>query len=367
MEAVLNRAAWLSLLDHAVDVTDPKSPYAPAKQVYLETSRTHLTVRATDLCRGYEGRRLLTAGKPGAVCIDAKLLRDTLKSFSDGEIVVTSDGKTATITHLSTRRKSKIGVRPAEDYPSWPEVGGDPLALPLASLHELVRLTHYAQSVDSARPHLAATFFRWEGETLRATCTNGHQLSTAWVKAPEANVEALIPSVAAALLKNLPETGEVKIRFTKTHAAWAIESDRGSDHWHTKTVDAAFPSWLQVVPTSHDGTATVHRATLLDAIGAVATVTKARTNGVKFSFASGEVQLRSEDPEVGEMEDTLACETTGTVPGAFGINAAYVQNILKELTGEKVEIQLQGELDPVVITDPALGGRMAAVIMPMRL
>ena len=86
MEAVLPRAAWRSLLEHATAVTDPKSPYQPAKQVYLETTHTHLTVRATDLCRGYEGRRLLTAGKPGAICIDAKLLHETLKSFADGEI-----------------------------------------------------------------------------------------------------------------------------------------------------------------------------------------------------------------------------------------------------------------------------------------
>ena len=367
MEAVLPRAAWRSLLEHATAVTDPKSPYQPAKQVYLETTHTHLTVRATDLCRGYEGRRLLTAGKPGAICIDAKLLHETLKSFADGEIVVSSDGKSVTITHLTAKRKSRLGAYPAEDYPSWPEVGGDATALPLASLHELVRLTHYAQSADLARPHMAATYFQWSGDTLRVVATNGHQLSTAWVKAPAAEVEALVPAVAIALLRDLPTTGDVLIRFTKTHAAWTIESDKGADRWHTKTVDATFLSWQQVVPQSHDGAVACNRATLLDAISAVGMVTKNRAGGVKCSPIGADFQIRSEDPEVGEMEDTIACEPSGSLPAGFGINSTYIVNVLKELTGEKVEIRLTGELDPIVIRDPALGDRMAAVIMPMRL
>lgn len=367
MEAVLPRAAWLSLLDRSADVTDSKSPYAPAKQVHLETTRTHLTVRATDLCRGYEGQRPLTAGKPGSICIDAKLLRETVKSFPEGEVVLTTDNRAATITHLTAKRKSKIGVHPAEDYPSWPEIGGEAVALPLASLHELVRLTHYAQSTDAARPHMAATCFIWSGEALRVVTTNGHQLSTAWVKAPAAEVETLVPAVAVALLRDLPPAGDVLLRFTKTHAAWTIESDKGADRWHTKTVDAGFPSWQQVVPQSHDGAVVCSRATLLDAISAVGMVTKNRAGGVKCSPIGDELQIRSEDPEVGEMEDTIACESSGKVPAGFGINSTYIVNVLKELTGEKVEIRLTGELDPIVIRDPALGERMAAVIMPMRL
>lgn len=366
MEAVLPRASWLSLLEHVADVTDTKSPYAPARQVYLEASRTHLTARGTDLCRGYEGQRLLTAGKPGSACLDAKLLRDTLKAYPDGEIVVTITGSTASVTHLTAKRKSKIPAAPGEDYPAWPVIDGDLIAIPLPMLHELIRFTHYAQSSDSARPHMAATLFAWHGETLRAIATNGHQLSVVSATAPKAHADTLVPSVAVALLKALPESGEVTLALTKTHAVWEIASDRGRDHWRTKTIDAPFPSWEQVVPSSHSGTVTVARATLLEALTAVSAMTKDRTNAVKVCPGRGELHLHSADPEVGEMEDTIDASVEGSVPEAFGINAGYCRAVLGGMVGEKVEIRLTGKLDPVVFVDPAMGDRGAAVIMPMK-
>ena len=367
MEAVLPRASWLSLLEHVADVTDPKSPYAPARQVYLEASRTHLTARGTDLCRSYEGQRALTAGKPGSACLDARLFRDTLKAFPEGEVVVSVAGSVATVTHLTAKRRSKIPAGPGEDYPAWPEIEGAPVAIQAAVLHELIRFTHYAQSNDSARPHMAATMFAWHGEELRAVATNGHQLSTALAKAPNGLADTLVPSVAVALLKSLPESGEVKIALTSKHATWEITSDRGRDHWRTKTIDAQFPSWKQVLPESYDGKVTVQRATLLEALTAVSAMTKDRTNSVKLSPGRGELHLHSAHPEVGEMEDTIAADVEGHVPAAFGINAAYCRAVLGGMVGEKVEIRLTGELDPVVFVDPTIGDRGAAVIMPMML
>lgn len=366
MEAVLPRASWLSLLEHVADVTDPKSPYAPARQVYLETSRTHLTARGTDLCRGYEGQRALTAGKPGSACLDARLFRDTLKAFPEGEVVVSVAGSVATVTHLTAKRKSRIPAGVGEDYPAWPEIEGTPVAIPLPVLHELIRFTHYAQSNDSARPHMAATMFAWHGEELRAVATNGHQLSTALAKAPDGLADTLVPSVAVALLKSLPESGEVKLALASKHATWEITSDRGRDHWRTKTIDAQFPSWKQVLPESYDGKVTVQRATLLEALTAVSAMTKDRTNAVKVCPGRGELHLHSADPEVGEMEDTIDASVEGSVPEAFGINAGYCRAVLGGMVGEKVEIRLTGELDPVVFVDPTMGDRGAAVIMPMR-
>jgi DNA polymerase-3 subunit beta len=110
----------------------------------------------------------------------------------------------------------------------------------------------------------------------------------------------------------------------------------------------------------------VDRLALLASLRAVSTMTANRTNGVKFETTSESLSLRSEDPETGEMDDSIPCECRGTLP-IWGLNAAYLIDVLNAYVGPKVELWLTGELDPLAVCDSSLGDRAVAVIMPMRL
>jgi DNA polymerase-3 subunit beta len=364
MEAAAPRATWLSALGHASKIADPKSAYPACHRVQLTVEGGRLRARATDLMRFYEGTRPLTASRPGGCCVDAHLLEKVLKAMPDeGEVILRDERQTLSVAHSTSRRKcSRIGTVPAEDHPSHPEATGEPRVLALATLHHILRLTGFAQSSDNARPHLNGLCLDWSGTTLQVVATDGHRLALAHVEAPSANATTIIPRPAVELLQKLPDEGEVTLAISRDHARWSV----GDDQWMTKTVDADFPSWRQVVPSAHDGVVRCNRAALLASLRSVSTMTSDRSNGVRLEPGDEGLTIRSSDPETGEMEDSIPFECEGKLPAAWGVNAAYLIDVLNACTGDSIELQLTGELDPMRVHDPSLGDAAVDVIMPMR-
>lgn len=365
MEAAAPRATWLSLLGHATKIADPKSALPACHNVQLIVEGGRLRVRATDLMLFYEGSRPLTASRPGGCCVSAHLFEKVIKAMPEtGEVIVREERQTLSIAHSASKRKcSKVGTTTADVHPSHPEVRGEPRTIPLATLHALIRLTGFAQSSDTARPHLNSLCLEWSGTTLRAVATDGHRLALATAEVPSANAATLVPRRAVDLLTKLPETGDVTFSLSRELVRWSL----GDDQWTTKTVDAQFPSWQQVVPSAHNGSMRVNRAALLAGLRSVSAVVVDRTNGVKLEPALEGLILRSCDPETGEMEDVIPFERAGDLPAAWGVNAAYLIDVLDACTGDTIELQLSGELDPMRVHDPSLGERAMDVIMPMRI
>jgi DNA polymerase-3 subunit beta len=132
-----------------------------------------------------------------------------------------------------------------------------------------------------------------------------------------------------------------------------------------KLVDATFPPYSQVIPTSSDRKARVARPELLDALRAVSVVASDRTSGVKLQFTKNKLVISSENPDLGAGQDEMAVELQGS-DLTVGFNSKYLIDVLSALPSEEVSIELSGELDPGVIRMPEVDD-FVGVIMPMRI
>jgi DNA polymerase-3 subunit beta len=378
MDVTLTRKVLLDLLAKAVPIV-PAKPGMPILSNVLfaaDFGTQTLTVKSTDLVVSFTGSRPATVRKPGSVCVPAVLTRAIVSKLPEGDVTITDERGRVALRSKGARRADSLVSIPGEDWPSTPEITGEAYTIPAESLADVRRLTRDSQSTDDTRPHLAATLFTLQGETLRAVATEGHRLAMASrdvpgmkarnLQRPGSPLSLLVPSVSLARL-TLPETGEVRLAAARNEGPLSITDVATGDTWSMKLVDAAFPSYEQVIPASHVTSITCDRAALLESLSAVATVALDRTSGVRFAVRDGVLTLSASNPDAGDMSDTVDVTVEGPQPPAWGMNSRYVEQTLRALQGERVVLLTSGELDPITVRCPTEGDAFTGVIMPMRI
>jgi DNA polymerase-3 subunit beta len=312
------------------------------------------------------------------VALHARPVFEAVKSLPDGDVTVTVEKNFTTRIKAGKRRFDLAGM-PGEDFPTMPDPGQTTLSpVPVDDLADLISLTSFSMSTDDTRPHLAAALFEMQGEILRMVTTDGHRLSKAErnVLGVRGATKLLIPAKSIHEVKRLldevrAEKADRKEQGPATLSVGAASSQgpvffvRDGVMLASKLVDAAFPSYEQVIPTGTDRGARVNRLAFLDALRAVSLVAADRTSGVKLAMSGTRVVVTSENPDVGAGMDELDAELTGP-DVTIGFNSRYMIDVLSALTSDYVALDLSGELDPGVIR-PVGRDEFIGVIMPMRI
>jgi DNA polymerase-3 subunit beta len=380
MDLTAPRRDLLSAIETALPASDHGSamPILHSLQVTC-TANGNVTIIGSDLLVACTARTQAKVKKAGSACIPGKLLRDVVNRMKEGDVTLSLKGSSLSIKGAGTRAATSIPTMPGEDYPSVPTPEGEAITIPAATLAALLKITKATASSDDTRPHLAAVMLQLSGgdqSKITAVSTDGHRMSIVSrpLKAPAAG-PWLIPLPSLVRIK-LPEEGDLTL--SAKHKQGPLTFRWGSEHaritWTTKLVDAAFPSFDQVIPHRWDMAVSCSREELLESFRAVSLVASDRTSGVKMTVKTVDgretILLHSSNPERGEMDDDLPCEigkgNDGNKSEIFiGLNADYVTQALSTLPGERVTLCMTAELDPLRLECADEPGYVG-VIMPMR-
>lgn len=376
MEFVVNKREFVKGLSRVQSVADKKSAMPILSNVLLTADASGVVrLAATDLLLAMEGTMRAEVKRGGSVALPARHIFDTVKALPDGDVTVVVE-KNFSAKLKSGKRSFTLSGQPGDDFPSLPDVGKIPLTqIPVDDLAELIALTSFSMSPDDTRPHLSAALVEMHRETLRMVTTDGHRLSKAerTVEGMAGQSKLLIPSKGIHELKRLvDEVRSEKNSGTVQSIGMGAVSSQGPVFFQregmtlsSKLVDAAFPSYEQVIPSGTDRGARLNRLAFLDALRAVSLVAADRTSGVKLAMSGSRAILSSENPDVGAGQDELDAELSGP-DVTIGFNSKYLIDVLNALVTDDVALDLSGELDPGVVR-PVGRNDFIGVIMPMRI
>jgi DNA polymerase-3 subunit beta len=132
-----------------------------------------------------------------------------------------------------------------------------------------------------------------------------------------------------------------------------------------KLGDGQFPPYDQVIPKDNERTILVGRDALLEALRRVSIMASDKTYGIRLALDKGRLSIEADNPDLGNAREKIEVDYKGT-PMAVGFNARYFIELLSEMSGPEVKLELAGELDPAVVR-PGDGSDYLGVVMPMRL
>jgi len=133
----------------------------------------------------------------------------------------------------------------------------------------------------------------------------------------------------------------------------------------SKLVDAQFPPYQQVIPVEGEKSIMVNRITLLESMKRASIISSDKRGGIQLELNQGVMRIMSDNPDLGESQEDIEVDYDGK-PLRIGFNSKYFVDLLGEMQGEQVKIELNGELDPGLIKEQS-SWNYIGVIMPVRL
>ena len=215
----------------------------------------------------------------------------------------------------------------------------------------------HAASREESRYNINGIYFDKD-----IVATDGHRLSLTRDTNPLKNT--LVPSEFVNTILRLRRNGNQSYSLSRSDSTIFICSE--DLMIHSRLIDGEFPDYEQVIPQTHERTATMDRRKLHHAIKRI-TLMSDKSNQIRFEFNGDRVLLTSANPDAGEAREELECHYESNspeeIPFAIGFAGKYVLDVLEVLGNDQVTFLMNAPDQPLRIEEKD----STHIIMPVRL
>ena len=373
MEFLIKRDQLLAGIGRAQSIVERRHTMPILANVLLEAQGKEVTIKTTDLEVGLAGTYPAQVKKGGRITAPARKLYEIIRELAHEDVFLKTKENNWIELKCGSALFNVVGLDAAEypALPSFDEVGFCPF--PCKRLKDMLDMTVFAASTDETRYNLNGIYWELKSrngdKVLRLVATDGHRLSQIdWDGAVQLNLPAgvILPKKGVSELRRLLEDAEseenVELSFQKNHGLFRRESQ----FLVVRLIEGDFPDYEQVIPKGAAKKATIIREAFLAALRRVSLLSAEKGKGVKFTFASGNLEVSARNPDLGEAQERLEVEFAGEEEFSIAFNAKYIMDVLAAIKAEKVVFEFNDELSPGVIR-PVSEEKYLSLIMPMRM
>ncbi|MXZ72276.1 MAG: DNA polymerase III subunit beta [Acidobacteria bacterium] len=382
MELSVRKSHLLHELQLCQGIVERKNTIPILSNVLLETDGDDsVELLATDLDVTLRTRCEASIGRAGSVTVPAKKLFEIVRNLPETEILIREEAK-GTVSVQAENFHSKLQTLPREDFPTLPDVAEDG-AVPVdrAALRGMVSKTSFAITGEDTRFYLNGALFVVKNEAMSLIATDGHRLALAAVsrdaEAPAVGeLSAILPKKTLNEVNRLLVDGDGDLQYSigESHLFFQVDGRL----LISRNIDATFPTYERVIPTSNDKTVEIDRDRLTSAIRRVALLSNERSHAMKFQItakaradaADGapdgpSAEVSAESPEHGRANEIIPIDYDGP-DLLICFNAQYVLDFLGVVETEAVTLELKDETSQAVMHPTGEESNYTYVIMPMR-
>ncbi len=277
----------------------------------------------------------------GSVAIPAKILMDTLKTFSDIPVTLDIDPDKFGVALTAGEGKYKLAGQDGNEYPQLPEITeAAAISIEPDVLYQAITKTIFAASNDDLRPVMAGVFCQLSEEGTTFVATDAHKL----VRYHRNDVTAaetasfILPKKALNQLRHILVQDEipVDVEYDKTNARFTFRNITMT----CRLIEGRYPNYSAVIPASNPNKMTVDRLPFLNAIKRVSLFSNQTTYQVRFKIAGTELLLMAEDLDyANEAKERLVCHYDGN-DLEIGFNSKFMVEMLNNLGTDQVLLEM---------------------------
>jgi DNA polymerase-3 subunit beta len=277
----------------------------------------------------------------GAVTIPAKILLDTLKTFSDIPVAFTINKETLGVEISAGDGKYKMSGHSSDEFPQAPILEKvTSLKIKSDVLVSAFNRTIFAAGNDELRPVMSGVFCELTPDNLTFVATDAHKLVRYRRNDIKSEVSSsfILPKKPLNQLKNILPTddAEVEVGYNPTNAIFTFKNVK----LICRLIDGKYPNYEAVIPLENPNKLVIERASLLNSIKRVAIFANQSTHQVRFKLSGKEMILSSEDIDFSnEAKERLTCNYDGE-DMEIGFNSRFIQDMLNNLDTENIRIEM---------------------------
>ncbi len=370
MKFIVSSSSLLKQLQQISGVINSNTVLPILEDFLFILGKNELTAIATDLETVVKVSIDVESRETGKICIPARILLDSLKNIADQPLTFDINMDSFAVDITSDNGKYKITGENPENFPKEPSADQTTsFTLPSSALVTGVSKTLFAASTDDLRPAMTGIYFELDTTGIVFVSTDSHRLvkysrKDASCPRPESFI---VPRKPLNLLKaTLPmDDSQVKVSYSTNY----FFVEHGRTHLICRLIDARFPDYKVVMPTSNPYRLTVDRADFQGALRRVGVFANKSTNQVAISIAGSEMQLSAQDVDFSfEGKERMKCQYTGE-DMVIAFNARFLLELLGAADGELVEMDLSMPTKAALVrpVEKSEAEDLTMLIMPLML
>jgi DNA polymerase-3 subunit beta len=299
-----------------------------------------LTVSASDLETTISSKLKVESNEKGSVCIPARLVLETLKTFPEQPLTFTIEDNN-TIEISSDHGKYALAYASGEEFPSAIELK-DPSTTVLVGdvLASAISKTIFAAGNDDLRPVMSGVFFQFANDSLTFVATDAHKLvkyTRNDLSASQA-AEFIMPNKPLNLLKSILAGSEenVTIEYNESNAKFIFESTE----MVCRLIDGKYPNYEAVIPKENPNKLSIERNQFLNSVRRVSIFSNKTTHQIRLKIAGAELNVSAEDIDYSnKAEERLTCDYQGD-DLQIGFNSRFLTEMLNNLSSDEVSLEM---------------------------
>lgn len=365
MRFICEKDCLLSMLVTASRAVTNKSSMPLLECLLLHVDGSTLAVTGYDTSMGIRTTSQVTVEEPGQILLNARLLVDIVRKLPNDTVYLQSDPNFLT-TIKCGRSIFNLTALNANDYPSLAEVSTNVcLTMQQSVLKSMIAQTIFSVSDNEAKPIHTGCLFEVGENGLDVVAVDGYRLSVRHENIGQemGKLKFVVPGsslreIERILAENDTEVaifpGEKNIRF-----------QIGNTVLITRLIDGEFLNYHTAIPKMFQHSIEVNRQDLISSIERVSLIASEKLkNPVRLRFEHSIIQL-SCITALGHSYDE--CAISGDVADLeIGFNNRYLLDALRAAQDDEIRLQLNGPLNPIVIT-PLQGDMYTYLVLPVRL
>jgi DNA polymerase III subunit beta len=341
MKFIVSSSQLLKQLQSISGVLNSSNTLPILDNFLFEISENVLTVSASDLETTMKTKVAdSNADTDGKIAIPAKLLIDTLKTFSDQPLTFLVDENNFGIEIGSENGKYKLAGHNGEEFPKTPKMtSASSTIIKSQLLSDAINNTIFATGNDDLRPIMSGVFCELSQDGCIFVATDAHKLVK--YKRSDANAEEttsfILPKKPLTLLKNnITKDTDVKIEYNSTNAYFVFDDIE----LICRLIDGKYPNYEAVIPKDNPNVMTIDRLSFYNSLRRVAIFANKSTHQVRLKIAGTELSISSEDIDFSnEAHERLSCQYAGE-DIEIGFNSKFLLEMINNLDSEQVNLEL---------------------------
>lgn len=330
--------------------------------VLLRTSNNRLLLAATNLDIAISETIGAKITKEGSVTVPARLMQDFVGSLPSGSLdLEVVDNK---LVLKADRFDSTINGVSAEEFPVMPTIeGGTVMEFISSEMKQILGQVLFTASSDESRPVLTGVYFSGASGRTFIAATDSYRLAEKTILKDSADMSLIIPAPSLAeLVRSLKDDNEiVSITYDAQQARFSV----AGVEIVTRLVDGKYPDYKKLLPQKFETTARLKRKSLAEITKVSSLFAREAAGSITLTIdeAKKEVSIRSIASQIGENTATAEAEVSGDA--TITLNSRYILDALQVFNGDEIQINVNGKLDPCVLTDPG-DDTYLHVVMPVK-
>ncbi|MCS7232935.1 MAG: DNA polymerase III subunit beta [Synergistetes bacterium] len=348
MKVTVERDEFLRGLQLVARAINPKSSITILSGSLIEADENKISLKGTDLKIGVQTDiRPMRVDEVGKAIIPLKNFYDIVRRLPEKPLELETKDN---ILYLKSHGiEYSFSTYSLEDYPEFPKLEQANLVFRTECdlFSKMIRETIFAGSPhDEIPPYLAGTLFDVREGELRLVSTDAKRLALS--KMPVNTYKTgkyLVPITTLEELRRIMTLGKIEMYESKGEVVFKWED---AVLW-TRLIDAEFPPYEKVIPTSWITKIVVPAEEIESAMERMSYLVKERGNIIKIEIEKGEMLISGDVPELGSGKERIPVEFDGE-PLKIAFNVRFFLDMMRHVDADYFSMAFRGPLEQALIT-----------------